>query len=65
MRNENILFNYKGYEGTLNYAPHTNSYWGRVLIENNVDLIYYGKSRELAQCEFEKLIDMMVIENEI
>ena len=63
---ENILLEYQGYKGTLNYASHTNSYWGRVLITDNEKLVYSGKTRDDAQKEFEKLINHLIeVSNEI
>jgi hypothetical protein len=64
LTDENLTFEYKGYNGTLNYSTHFNSYWGRVLVEDNESLVYDGKSREDAFSEFKKVVDnYLILEN--
>lgn len=49
-------FQYRGYAGSLNYAPHCRSYWGVVLNISDV-ITYSGANRSIAEKNFERAVD--------
>lgn len=57
----NVLFEYCGYRGTLNYSVPEKRFFGRVLIENNENLGYTGMNRNEAETAFRRVIDSLLI----